>query len=420
MIRSVTLLGSSSGRNAGDAALLSAIMDSCDETCGNRLLYEIPSLKPEFIWQTYSNRVRPIGILPWNASLKLFGIPTYQSLMRTDLSLIFDATLFDRSFYNPFFNFMSSYDLLLPHAKRRGKFMACYTVTIGPVRTQKGKDMLRRILEMMDFITVRDQDSLDDLRGAGVENPNVLITNDCALNTRPSDSERLDQIFSSLGLPRDKDILALNVNPYFDSWTGLEREKLTREQFVSTYVRGVERAVKDIDATLLFVSTQHLDEALTKEIMSRLRVPQRKILFSNRVYSHNDVRGVMAHVNLLFAMRLHCLILTSAGHSPVIALGYLPKVETYLKSLGLADYTLSFANFSEDSVAAHLAKGWQEREAIRSILAGQIPRMQCEAHKAARLVAALHYGEDITRAVERLRNEQPGQGRLENVRTANA
>jgi len=411
MIRSVTLLGSSSGRNAGDAALLSAIMDSCDETCGRRLLYDVPSLKPDFIWRTYENRVRPIGILPWNLSLKLFGLPTYQSLMRSDLSLIFDATLFDRSLYNPFFNFMSSYDLLLPKAKKAGKKMACYTVTVGPVRTPKGKEMLKRVLEQMDFITVRDQDSLDEMREAGVQNPNVIITSDCALNTRPSSEARVREIFETLAIPTDKPILALNVNPYFDSWAGLDREKLTREKFVSTYVRGLELALTDIDATLLFVSTQHLDESLTQEIMGRLGTPHKKIFFTNRTYSHHDIRGVMAHASLLFAMRLHCLILTSAGHTPILSLNYLPKVTTYLKSLGLSEYALGFENFDAESIASHLRKGWNERDIIRSRLDEKIPQYQYEAHKAARLVAALDQGLDIGRAVEALRAEQfrPGQ-----------
>ena len=406
MLRSVTLLGSSSGRNAGDAALLSAIMDSCDETCGTRLLYEIPSLNPQFVWNTYANRVRPLGILPWNASLKLFGVPTYQSLMRTDLSLIFDATLFDRSLYNPFFNFMSSYDFMLPPAKRRGKLMGCYTCTIGPVRTPRGKEMLKRVLDMMDFITIRDEDSLEEMRAAGVSNENYLITSDCALNTRPSDPARVEKILETIGVPKGKEILALNVNPYFDSWTGLNKSKLTREEFVSTYVKGIERAVKDIDATLLFVSTQHLDETLTQEIMTRLRVPHTKAYLSNKTYSHHDIRGVMEHASLLFAMRLHCLILTSAGHTPIISLNYLPKVQTYLKSLGLADYTLGFENFNEEAIAAHILRGWNDRGQIRARLDEKIPGMKYEAHKAARLVAALHNGEDITQAVRRLRDER--------------
>lgn len=107
-IESITLLGSSSGRNAGDAALVGTIMDSIDLACGERLLYEIPSIKPDFIYRSYKNRVRAIGMWPWNLSIKMLGVPTYRSIMRTDLSLVFDAVLFDRSLYNPAFNYLSS------------------------------------------------------------------------------------------------------------------------------------------------------------------------------------------------------------------------------------------------------------------------------------------------------------------------
>jgi hypothetical protein len=131
MLKSVTLLGSSSGRNAGDAALMSGIMDTVDAACGRRLLYEIPTIRTNFVWESYENRVRPVGLMPWNLAIKILGVPTYQSVMRTDLSLIFDAVLFDRSLYNPLFNFLSTFHLILPRAKQRGKKLAMFNVGIG-------------------------------------------------------------------------------------------------------------------------------------------------------------------------------------------------------------------------------------------------------------------------------------------------
>lgn len=405
-MRSITLLGSASGRNAGDAALLSSIMDTVDAECQTRLLYEIPSINPEFIWRTYENRVRPVSILPWNLSAKLLGLTTYQSLMRTDLSLVFDATLFDRSLYNPFFNFLSSYYLLLPQAKKRGKKLGCYTVTVGPCRTEKGKDMLKHVLELMDFITVRDQDSIDQMREAGVENPNVIITSDIALQTTPSSPERLQKVYSEIGLDFDREIIAFNVNPYFDSWAGLNKTPMSKEIFVKTYTEALNKALKDIDATVLFVSTQHLDDSLTREIMAGVRTSHKKVFLSNKTYSHFDIRGVMEKVSLLFAMRLHCIILTSAGHTPVSSLNYLPKVTTYMKSLGLEDYSMGFDNFSAENLVAHISKAWNDRASIKRELDSRIPLMKNETLKAASLVGALYRGESIEKKIESFKNCQ--------------
>ncbi|MBD3337282.1 MAG: hypothetical protein GF355_17355, partial [Candidatus Eisenbacteria bacterium] len=181
MLKSITLLGSSSGRNAGDAALLSGIMEGVDRACGTRLLYEIPTINPGFIRRTYPHRVRPVGMLPWNLSIKMLGLPTYRSILRTDLTLIFDAILFDRALWNPLFNFLSTLHLLLPAARRRGGRMGFYNVGTGPVTTPAGRRMLRRLSETMDFITVRDQESLEILHEIGVRHPRMLLTADAAL-----------------------------------------------------------------------------------------------------------------------------------------------------------------------------------------------------------------------------------------------
>ena len=64
-LQTITLLGSSSGRNAGDAALIAAIMDGVDRACGRRLTYDIPTIRPSYIRGHYPNRTRPVGMMPW-------------------------------------------------------------------------------------------------------------------------------------------------------------------------------------------------------------------------------------------------------------------------------------------------------------------------------------------------------------------
>jgi polysaccharide pyruvyl transferase WcaK-like protein len=115
----------------------------------------------------------------------------------------------------------------------------------------------------------------------------------------------------------------------------------------------------------------------------------------------------MAKPELLFAMRLHCLILTSSALTPVISLNYLPKVTTYLKSLGLENYSMSFEHFSAEAIAHHISSGWENRKGIRAILEQRIPVMKREADKAAEIVAAIRRGEDVSRVIERLRVDNP-------------
>jgi len=403
-LETVTLLGSSSGRNAGDAALMSGVMDTVDAACEKQLLYEIPTINKRFVRASYANRTRPIGMMPWNLSLKMFGLPTYRSIMRTDLTLLFDAILFDRSLYNPLFNFLSTLYCLLPLARKRGKRLGCFNVGAGPVDTSHGRKMLREIAEQMDFITVRDQESYEIFKDIGVDNPRILLAADAAVNVVPSTPDRVDHILRGVGIHSGQEFLAININKYLDTWARPRRNPLGKDRFLAVYAQAINRIASETDASVLFVTTQHHDVPITKALMAKIDCSRHVAHLGNIDYSHYDIKGVLGRASLLFAMRLHASILGSSALGPVIGLAYQPKVEFYFNSLGLSDYSLSFDEFCEEGLIDHLRRGWENRESIREVLRNRIPALQREARKAAELVACIYRGEDVNEAFIRIQS----------------
>ncbi len=406
MVHSITLLGSSSGRNAGDAALISGIMDSVDAEAGRRLLYEIPTINRNYIYHNYQNRVRAIGMMPWDLSVKMLGVPTYQSLMRTDLSLIFDAILFDRSLYNPLFNYLSTIRFLLPQAKRKGKLLGCFNVGVGPIKTDAGRSMLRHVCELMDFITVRDESSYNLLREAGIQNPRVMVTADAAIAVRVPPRERVDAILRELGLGEDEEFFAPNVSMYLDTWAdkngadknGDQKGSIGRERFVEMYAEALNRFIAETGVRIAFVSTYHDDVPLADAIIAKLKSPKPVVHMSNKKYNHYDIKGVLGRAAMLFGMRLHAVILSSSELTPVIALPHQPKVNHYLKSLGLNHYSMGFDDFSAESLFDLMIRGWREKAEIRNVLTQNIPVLRERATRAARLVARLAGGEGVDTA----------------------
>jgi len=395
--KSISLLGSASGRNAGDAALMAGIMDTVDQAYGEKITYEIPTINPNFVRTHYHNNVKPISIMPWNASAKLLGLPTYNSVMRTDMSLVFDAVLFDRSLYNPLFNFLMPLSLLLPRAKKKGNKLGFFNVTAGPVYTDLGKRMLRDLSDQMDFITVRDQDSYDILKDIGVTNPNMAVTADAALNVIPCSDERAREILNTIGMQgvEGSEILAININAYIDTWASAEGGSLGKEKFLTTYATALNKFLKLHPQPVLFVSTQHHDVAITRELMSRVHSTKPKALLMNREYNQYEVKGVLKQVGLLFAMRLHAKILATAGLTPTLGLAYLPKCVHYYNSLKMPERIMEFKNFSEDSLFALIKNGWEERDLIRKKLSEEIPALKQKAKIAAELTANLLKGNKV-------------------------
>jgi polysaccharide pyruvyl transferase WcaK-like protein len=416
-INSITILGSSSGRNAGDAALLSGIMDCIDDACGQRMLYEIPTYRPDYIWYNYQNRVRPISMLPWNGTVGMLGIPTFNSIRRSKLTIIYDAMLFDRKLWNPLTNYMSSAWAYLKHLRAKGNLVGFYNVGAGPVTTDWGKRMLRELAELADFITVREYDSYQLLQSMGIDEDKMLITADNAIPVRPTADSVVQEIFKGLGMPFGDEILAININSYLNSWAGLGQQTLTSESFISTYAAALNRFLQEVSVPVLFVATQHSDVPVTERLLAATHAPRGKALFSNVRYNHHDVKGVLQHVSMLFGMRLHANILATSALTPAVALVFQQKVKSYYDLLGLPENVMSFADFSEETLLNTLRYGWARRAEIREKLARVVPVLSKETARAAEIVAAINKGEDFRRVLRDLKAQ--GQYALTSRQAAN-
>jgi len=404
-INSITILGSSSGRNAGDAALLSGIMDCIDAACGTRMLYEIPTYRPPYIWNNYQNRVRPISMLPWHGTVGMLGVPTWSSIRRSKLTIIYDAMLFDRKLWNPLTNYMSTAWAYLKHMRRNGSLVGFYNVGAGPVTTDWGKRMLHELAELADFITVREVDSYNLLRDMGVNEDKMLITADNAIPVRASSPEVVRSIFQELGMPLGEEVLAININSYLNSWAGLGQKTLTADSFIAAYAAALNRFLKEVSVPVLFVATQHSDVPVTRQLMNAVNAPKGKALFSNIRYNHHDVKGVLEHVSMLFGMRLHANILATSALTPAVALVFQQKVKSYFDLLGLSDNVMSFADFSEEALLAKLQYGWSRRRDIRQQLEKVIPVLSKETGKSAEIVAAINRGEDYKEVLRALKQQ---------------
>lgn len=403
VVNSVTLLGSSSGKNAGDAALIAGIIESTDAACGKQLRWEIPTIRPSYIRNNYRGDVRPVSMLPWSLSLKMMGLPTIKSMLNTDLSLVFDAILFDRSLWNPLFNYLSTIDILLPMAKSKGKITGYFNCGVGPITTPRGREMLRRLTDKMDFVTVRDEDSRRILQEIGVTNPRVTVTADAAIPMAPANEARVQQILGESGVPSDAEVLGLNVSRYLASWSGTNAASMSKADFLTHYVAGVKKFLQTFKTPIALVCTQVDDVQLSREVAAALTgngVPVG--LVDNTRLNHHDIKGVLKAMGLLCGMRLHATILASSELTPVLGLPHQPKVQHYFKSLGMADRILTFADFSADSFANLLLKGWEDRGAQRKHLETVIPQARERAMVPARIIAELSRGksvEDAWRAV---------------------
>ena len=381
----ITLLGNNSGRNLGDAAILSGILESLHKKFPNAS-FLVPSITPSFIDKNYGDQypVKGINVMPWTGSLRLLGIPTIRAILKSDAALICDGIIFGKGFWNPAFNFLITLFLLLPFFKISKCKLICYNCGIGPFPVPFSVLAARWVMEASDMITLRDEDSEKLALEIGVTSP-LLVTGDSAFTNPVSPKERALEIFKENGVSTEKPLLAINVTVYIDSW--LKPEERVRDK--DLLLEKIANAALDLkklssdSANIVLISTQPMDEKTIRKMSTLLDAP---IIDNSRYLSH-DIQAVIRECDLLVGMRFHSLILASAVEVPVVGMIYAPKVRGYLRLLDCEEFGIELKQIMNEDFSSSLHKAWTTRAELKEKQMSIVKTLVSGAHDAAELLA---------------------------------
>jgi len=379
----ITILGSFSGRNAGDAAILAStianIRDLAPET-----RFEVPTLNPDFITRNFDNRyVRPISILPWKLSLKFLGVPTLSSIRRTDCSLITDAILFDVGLYNPIFNYLFGLASIVAYAKRLGKPIFGLNCGVGPVSTKDGARLVKYICNNTQLMIVRDEYSRHLLQKIGVSKPSIIVAADSALTNQPVETSRIKKIFSEIEIDESRGLIGFNITKYIDTWIAKGGQRFDKSSFQTIIANVVDRLVEDLDVDIVFVVTQPMDSNFVNQIINKTKNQQHiKVVGSNWEYTNQELMGVLSKMDVFIGMRYHSLILSCAMNVPIVGIAYTPKVKSLLGQIGQSKRVIDLKTFDAEKLF-YLAKNtWENRELIRKEIEPKIKELKTKAHQS--------------------------------------
>jgi polysaccharide pyruvyl transferase WcaK-like protein len=380
----IAIIGSYTGRNAGDAAILENVVRDIAEQAPDARL-EVFTINPGFVRRTYAGLpLKPIATLPWNLSVKTLGLPILLAALRCDAIIVTSAILFDRKYWNPLYNYLTSLQLVLPLAKRLGKAVFFYSVGVGPIYTERGRRIVRNLIEKSDGITLREEASVDIMRDLGIEKQPVMAA-DPALNQQIPDTVR-EEVRTELdrrigAVPR----VSINVNAYLDDWTGREGEgRLGREEFCRIMGEVARRIVDDWGWGVVIICTHFMDEGVTRAVADAAARPDRVMVMENRQYDHRQLMAAMAATEFMIGMRLHCQILAVAAGTPCVALNYAPKVRHFMRMASLEEYTIDFGGgFGADTVLGVAQRLREELAHVRPVLAERVAELQEQAKRSA-------------------------------------
>jgi len=304
----VIICGAYGRGNAGDDAILEAIINEMHSIDAD-LPIVVLSKNPQETRKKYRA-----------SAIYTFNLPGFRRAMkRTRLyingggSLIQDVTS-RRSLLFYLYNISA--------AKRLGNRVIMYGCGIGPVKDRFDRWLSGRIIDSkVDIITLRERDSLEELRLLGVSKPKILLSADPSLILTPACEETVDSALLREGIPPNGNYICFALR----KWPGFD-EKLT------FFVSAAEYAYKKYGLTPVFIPIDSRKDVEASQLASaRLGVPHYII---KNVMSSGETIGIMSRMKAVVSMRLHGLIFSAGNGIPLVGIAYDPKVSAFLRYIG--------------------------------------------------------------------------------------
>lgn len=308
MTKKLLLSGYYGFDNSGDDAILKAIVENLDGD------YELTALSksPEKTKKEYKI----------NAVDRFSISEVYKAMKETDVfvfgggSLLQDITS-SRSLYY--------YLSLIILAKFLNKKVFVFANGVGPIEGKFNRFITKKVLNSVDYITLRDEASYKFTKFIGVENENIEVTADPVFLIESSSEERADEILEEQGIELGENVLAISIRDWKTS-PGLARDVA---KFCDKLID------KDID---ILVVPMHYPYDVEYSEMIKVLSKNERIYVLNNKYEVEDIIALLKKATAVIAMRLHALIYSAKANTPILGLIYDPKVTGLIDELSVSEY----------------------------------------------------------------------------------
>ncbi|MGN0106789.1 MAG: polysaccharide pyruvyl transferase CsaB [Hominilimicola sp.] len=328
-------------KNSGDDALLKAIIQDLKNHKESPNIVVL-SANPRETMEDY--KVKAINRLNLPNIIK--HMKNSEMLISGGGTLIQDRTSTKSLWY---------YLTIISLALRNKVKVMLYSNGIGPLERKKNRLKTRKILNKVDLITLRDERSYKTLREIGVENKNVIITADPALELDIADEQHGRKILANEGVPAGKKILGVSVR----RWQNLEAG------FEGAIADACDYAYEKYGYHTVFLPMQSSRDMAILQSIKRKMKHEASII--EKRYGVDDMMSVMKCFDLCIGMRLHTLIYAVINAVPLIGLVYDPKISSFMEYTHQTHY-LDVENVSASQLKKELDECVRNYDTIKKDL----------------------------------------------------
>ena len=206
-------------------------------------------------------------------------------------------------------------------AHQMGCQVMMYGCGIGPVLHGANRRLAGHVLnQCVDYATLRDPDSLRELRDLGANQIKCRVTADPALLSETEDA-RIQEYLKSAGIRPEGKYCLFALRPW----------KLERRQ-LAAFAAAADYAYDTYGMTpVFFMMEPAKDREVTERVAGKVGVPY---VILPPLEDDSAICALMCRMKLVVSMRLHALIFAASQGVPVVGIAYDPKVSSFLDYMG--------------------------------------------------------------------------------------
>jgi polysaccharide pyruvyl transferase CsaB len=341
----VTICGSYGKNNAGDDAILEAIVS------------EITSIDPDL-------RIRVLSRTPKRTRLS-YRVDSYYTF---NPFMIVKAFLSSKLYINGGGNLIQDitstrsllfYLFTIWLGKRTGCSVMMYGCGIGPVSRPLNRKLAARIMNRnVDAISLREPESGEELKRLGVSNPDIILSADPALILDPSPPSEVQSAMLSSGLsPQDRYIAFI------------PRDWVSYPEKADIIGRAAEYAFEKHNLTPVFIPLERgKDEHAVSLAIKNIKHVKPIVIPTPEKTS--TLIGILARMEAVVSMRLHGLIFAAGQGVPLVGIAYDTKVGSFLSYME-QDLCLPLEDVNEEVLFSLIDRALQkDRTKLASAVEG--------------------------------------------------
>lgn len=348
--------------NAGDELVLYSIIKTLREIAPG-ISITVLSNQPEKTAKQYDVH----AVSRWGFFGPLKAIAACELLISGGGSLFQDVTSKNSPLY---------YWAIIFLAKLMGRKTMLYSQGIGPLRAPRNRKLVAWLLNKLNILTVRDEDSRNELISLGV-NREITVTADPVLGlageTVEKKAGKLILERSGIGTADAQRLLGVFIR----SWGN--------NGYLPELVKACDKLAED--GWQIIFAPMHFPQDITIAKQA-VKLMKNRAVYLKEMYDPLEMLSITKNFDLVIGMRLHALIDAAVVGVPVVGLSYDPKIDRFLKQIG--QHSLNAVHeLNADTLVELINCVNRNKEEEKAEINTRVKLLYQKAWQAARLAVSL-------------------------------